>query len=229
MKGIIPDSNTLLSHNDIIELKRRVQTIKSQTSLPPIVTHNVDDSNDDIINHLKKCGLLNHKEDRVKIIYHPAFLNSTSPVIPLDYDQFVRGSHLGVFPSYYEPWGYTPAECMLMGVPSITSNLTGFANFISKRVPDPHSNGLYIVDRRYKSFTEGKSQMANIMWQYCQLNRRQRITLRNKVERLSYILDWRALGKNYAKARNEALKRVFSFEQNVPGFFEKFQQQIRDS
>jgi len=228
MRGIIPDSTKLLSPNDIVEIKRRVQTIRSQTALPPIVTHNIDDSNDEVIKHLKTCNLLNNKDDRVKIIYHPAFLNSTSPVLPLDYDQFVRGSHLGVFASYYEPWGYTPAECMLMGVPSITTNLTGFANFISKRVSDPPSNGLYIVDRRYKSFQESKSQMSNIMWQFCQLNRRQRITLRNKVERLSNLLDWRSLGKSYVKARNEALKRVFNFEQKMPEFFETFQQKLRD-
>jgi len=117
---------------------------------------------------------------------------------------------------------------MLMGVPSITTNLTGFANFISKRVSDPPSNGLYIVDRRYKSFQESKSQMSNIMWQFCQLNRRQRITLRNKVERLSNLLDWRSLGKSYVKARNEALKRVFNFEQKMPEFFETFQQKLRD-
>lgn len=64
-----------------------------------------------------------------------------------------------------------------MGVPSITSNLTGFANFISRRVADPESNGLFIVDRRFKAFAEGKHQMANIMWRYCQLTRRQRIAV----------------------------------------------------
>jgi glycogen(starch) synthase len=111
----------------------------------------------------------------VKVIYHPEFLNAVSPIFPLDYDEFVRGCHLGVFPSYYEPWGYTPAECMLMGVPSITSNLTGFANFMSKRVTNPDEHGVYIVDRRFKSFNEAKSQMASIMWRYSQLSRRQRI------------------------------------------------------
>jgi glycosyltransferase involved in cell wall biosynthesis len=43
----------------------------------------------------------------------------------MDYEEFVRGCHLGVFPSYYEPWGYTPAECTVMGIPSVTTNLSG--------------------------------------------------------------------------------------------------------
>ena len=42
------------------------------------------------------------------MIFHPEFLNSTNPLLGLDYEEFVRGCHLGVFPSYYEPWGYTP-------------------------------------------------------------------------------------------------------------------------
>lgn len=45
-----------------------------------------------------------------QMIFHPEFLSSTSPLLPMDYEEFVRGCHLGVFPSYYEPWGYTPGK-----------------------------------------------------------------------------------------------------------------------
>jgi len=61
-----------------------------------------------------------------QVIFHPEFLSSTNPLFGLDYEDFVRGCHLGVFPSYYEPWGYTPAECTVMGIPSISTNLSGF-------------------------------------------------------------------------------------------------------
>ncbi len=60
-----------------------------------------------------------------QIVFHPEFLSSTNPLFGLDYEDFIRGCHLGVFPSYYEPWGYTPAECTVMGIPSITTNLSG--------------------------------------------------------------------------------------------------------
>lgn len=60
-----------------------------------------------------------------QVVFHPEFLSSTNPLFGLDYEEFVRGCHLGVFPSYYEPWGYTPAECTVMGIPSITTNLSG--------------------------------------------------------------------------------------------------------
>jgi len=222
MQGQIPQVDKLLTTDDMVEIKRRVLAIQSHHTYPPVVTHNMVDSDDDeILNHLRATGMLNQKESKVKIIYHPEFLSATSPIFPLDYHQFIRGCHLGVFPSYYEPWGYTPAECVIMGVPSITSNLTGFANFISRRVADPESSGLFIVDRRFKAFAEGKHQMANIMWRYCQLTRRQRISLRNKVERLSYLLDWNSLGKHYVKARNMALEKVFHLSTAVPEFYEE--------
>ena len=46
----------------------------------------------------------------LQVIFHPEFLTSTNPLFKMDYEEFVRGCHLGVFPSYYEPWGYTPGD-----------------------------------------------------------------------------------------------------------------------
>lgn len=66
------------------------------------------------------------------MVFHPEFLSSTNPLFALDYEEFVRGCHLGVFPSYYEPWGYTPAECTVMGIPSITTNLSGTKHTITR-------------------------------------------------------------------------------------------------
>lgn len=62
----------------------------------------------------EQCRLVNSPEDPVKVIYHPDFLTTVSPLLSMEYIDFVRGCDLGVFPSYYEPWGYTPAECMVV-------------------------------------------------------------------------------------------------------------------
>ena len=56
--------------------------------------------------------------------------------------EFVRGCHMGVFPSYYEPWGYTPAECTVMGIPSVTTNLSGFGCFMEEQVS--YGNIIYL-------------------------------------------------------------------------------------
>lgn len=101
----VMDPAQLLSTEDRILLKRRAYALRRDT-LPPVVTHNmIDDNNDPVLAQIRRVQLFNSPSDRVKIIFHPEFLNTNSPLLPIDYDDFVRGCHLGVFPSYYEPWG----------------------------------------------------------------------------------------------------------------------------
>lgn len=168
----------------------------------------VDGYNDLILSELRRLNLYNSPSDRVKIVFHPEFLSSNNPVLGMEYEDFVRGCHLGVFPSYYEPWGYTPAECTLMGIPSITTNLSGFGSFIEDTVECPSEYGIYIVDRRMKSVEESCNQLAEYMFQFCQKSRRQRINQRNRTERLSDILDWRRMGLEYQKARFCAIQAL---------------------
>ena len=133
----------------------------------------------------------------LQVVFHPEFLNSTNPLFGLDYQDFVRGCHLGVFPSYYEPWGYTPAECTIMGIPSVTTNLSGFGCFMRDQISDPQSYGIYIVDRRDIGLDESIGQLSKYMFDFVRLNRRQRIIQRNRTERLSDMLDWKSLGVYY--------------------------------
>jgi glycogen(starch) synthase len=106
LRGHVPDSADLLSKNDIVRLKRCIFA-QGASILPPITTHNiVNDAVDPIMCALRRCQLFNNHYDRVKVIFHPEFLASTNPLFGLDYQDFVRGCHMGVFPSYYEPWYY---------------------------------------------------------------------------------------------------------------------------
>ncbi|KAH9822382.1 family 3 glycosyltransferase [Melampsora americana] len=219
----VPDASTLMSNEDKILLKRRVFALK-RNSLPPVVTHNMsDDSNDPILNQIRRVQLFNGSSDRVKVIFHPEFLNSNNPILGLDYEEFVRGCHLGVFPSYYEPWGYTPAECTVMGVPSITTNLSGFGCFMDELIENPQEYGIYIVDRRMKSVEDSVNQLTDQMYDFCTKTRRQRINQRNRTERLSDLLDWKSLGLEYSKARQLALRRAYpdSFQAEDEDEFEK--------
>ncbi len=67
---------------------------------------------------------------------------------------------MGVFPSYYEPWGYTPAECTVMGIPSVTTNLSGFGCFMQDQIDDPQTYGIYIVDRLKIGLEESIGMLA---------------------------------------------------------------------
>ncbi|KDQ08558.1 glycosyltransferase family 3 protein [Botryobasidium botryosum FD-172 SS1] len=199
----------LLSEEDRVLLKRRTYALK-RNALPPITTHNMaDDTTDPILNQIRRVQLFNRGSDRVKVVFHPDFLNSNNPILGLDYEEFVRGCHLGVFPSYYEPWGYTPAECTVMGIPSITTNLSGFGSFMQDLIDKPEEEGIYIVDRRMKSLEDSVAELTDNMVDFCTKTRRQRINQRNRVERLSPLLDWKNLGIEYSKARQLALRRAY--------------------
>lgn len=81
-----------------------------------------------------------------------------------------------------------------MGIPSVTTNLSGFGCFMQEHVLDPKSYGIYIVDRRFIGLENSIQQLAQYMLEFSNLNRRQRIIQRNRTERLSDLLDWRNLG-----------------------------------
>ncbi|TID23114.1 gb [Venturia nashicola] len=212
--GELPEEKDLITQQDKIMLRRRLFAMKRH-NLPPIVTHNMkNDAEDPILNQIRRCQLFNHPSDRVKIIFHPEFLNANSPILPMDYDDFVRGTNMGIFPSYYEPWGYTPAECTVMGVPSITTNLSGFGCYMEELIENTHDYGIYIVDRRLKGVDDSVNQLANYMFEYTKKSKRQRINQRNRTERLSDLLDWKRMGMEYVKARQLALRRAY------PGAFD---------
>ncbi|MCJ1363995.1 glycogen synthase isoform 1 [Acarospora aff. strigata] len=226
----LPDDKDLLSSGDRIMLRRRLFAMKRHT-LPPIVTHNMaNDAEDPILNQIRRVQLFNQPSDRVKVVFHPEFLNSANPVLPLDYDDFVRGTHLGVFSSYYEPWGYTPAECTVMGVPSITTNLSGFGCYMEELIENSSDYGIYIVDRRMKGVDDSVNQLTGFMYDFAAKSRRQRINQRNRTERLSDLLDWKRMGMEYVKARQLALRRAYptSFEDEYEdaGFFDGTEQKI---
>ena len=203
----LPEQKDLLTSSDRVMLRRRLFAMKRNT-LPPVVTHNMtNDAEDPVLNQIRRVQLFNHPSDRVKVIFHPEFLNSSNPVLPLDYDDFVRGTHMGVFPSYYEPWGYTPAECTVMGVPSITTNLSGFGCYMEELIENASDYGIYIVDRRTKGVDDSVNQLTSFMFDFASKSKRQRINQRNRTERLSDLLDWKRMGMEYVKARQLALRR----------------------
>jgi len=118
----------------------------------------------------------------------------------MDYNQFVRGCHLGIFPSMYEPWGYTPLECLASGIPSVTSDMAGFGDYVLNEVPNHNEKGLYIIKRRGRDFYETAEDLANMMFEFVKMSRRERISLRYKCEEASLDFDWSKLGKYYDEA-----------------------------
>lgn len=201
----LPNLNDFVDDYWRLRLRRTIQSWKTH-KLPSTVTHLLKQP-DEITNFFDATNLRNHEKDRVKFVYHPDFISPTNPLFGLEYSQFVRGCHMGVFPSYYEPWGYTPLECIVRGIPTITSDLSGFGDFMTQSMKDPEGVGVNVIRRQGKSFDESAEELANSMFKFAAMNRRERIMQRNKVENIAEVFDWTNLRSYYDTAHDLAIKK----------------------
>ena len=209
----IPD-NRLPVLNDYVDdywrlrFRRTLQSWKS-SDLPKVVTHNlVNDTDDPILVFLRSANLLNNPNDKVKIVYHPDFITPTNPLWGIEYDQFVRGCHLGIFPSYYEPWGYTPLESIARGVPAVTSNLSGFGDYVLKTIPNADEKGLFVVDKIHSTFDQSAQQLADFLFDFVKKDKRERVETRYMAEGQAINFDWEQLNQYYEKAYNLSLQHT---------------------
>ncbi len=97
----------------------------------PVITHSLNNPDcDPIISRIHGIGFANDKSSRVKVIYVPCYLNGDDGIFNMSYYDLLVGMDATVFPSYYEPWGYTPLESVAFGVPTVTTSLSGFGQWI---------------------------------------------------------------------------------------------------
>lgn len=193
----LPDLNDFVDEYWKLRYRRTLQTWQTNKA-PLVLTHSlVDEQNDEILNFVAERKLLNAKEDRVKIVYHPDFISSTNPLWGMDYLHFVRGCNLGIFPSYYEPWGYTPLECLACGIPSVTSDLSGFGDYLLRHFPDHHKNGMYVIERGKKTFDFSARQLSEFLYEFLKQDLKERSIQRSTVERNSSAFDWENLIRYY--------------------------------
>lgn len=208
-------------NNDIIPtdllqtIQKRLLAVEKQNQNPPICTHHLHNEDyEPILQELKKVGLQNKKSDRVKIIFYPEFLTGADGLLNLDYYSAISGSHLGIFPSYYEPWGYTPLECAMLGVPTITTDLAGFGRFIkSKRdenCSSENEKGIFILEREKENWDSIKHKLAEILFKYTNLPKHKRIENKIKANELAKLADWNFLVENYIDAHNIAIDKKFN-------------------
>lgn len=206
--GQLPDFQKLIDESYLMRLRRIMQAWRT-SRLPLIVTHDLhDQTHDEVLNQLRKSNLVNNANDPVKIIYHPDFITMADPLFGIDYDQFVRGCHLGLFPSYYEPWGYTPLECLARNIPAVASDLSGFGSYIIRHSPDCQQNGLFVVKRKNTSYDAAAEELTNYLLAFCRLDTRARIALRFHAQELAEEFDWKQLIGHYHRAHAMAIKKI---------------------
>ena len=205
VKGKMPKASVIFRKEFLQECRKKFSSFKKEGN-PPFSAY-ITDENDLIINAFKKNNLLNRHEDKVKVILYPTYLSTTDRLLGLNYEQVIQGSHLGVFPSYYEPWGYTPLEFAANGVMSITTDLAGFGIFIKQHSNQNELPGIMVLERENKTHEDIVKQLYEMLWSIATMSRNDRIPKKAQAKSLASLADWKILIKNYIQAHNMALEK----------------------
>jgi len=174
----------------------------------PLCAFELNYENDMITNHLKKFGLLNEKDDKVKVIFYPTYLSVTDGLLGMDYNEFVIGSSMGFFPSRYEPWGYTPFETAVLRTLSLTTDVAGFGLHLSKITKNKEDLSTRVLRMKDRKRDEVIDDLAKIMEWCVLLGREKRPLEKIKTRELVESFDWKYQIFNYIQAHNLALKKI---------------------
>ncbi len=198
----------LFGEDTLLEVNRKLTRFRKSGN-PALSTHDLyDEEKDDILNALKKNNLLNKEEDKVKVVFYPIYLTGADGLLDLNYYESMQGSHLGIFPSYYEPWGYTPLEAGALGVSSVTTDLAGFGRYIQKK-ENGKEGGIFVIKRHNKNDNEVIEQLSSVMHSFANLSNEERVKNKIRALHLAAHADWNNMIKNYIKAHNLALEKKF--------------------
>ncbi len=192
----------------LTEMKIRVGRFVKKGK-PPVLTHDLYDANDTILKAIISANLKNEESDPVKIIYYPIYLSGADSLLNLNYYEAMQGSHLGIFPSFYEPWGYTPLEAGALGTASVTTDLAGFGRFFCAECAQSDSSGIYVLKRLSKNDDDVVNQLVEVMFNYANFSKEDRIANMLEARRVASMADWKSFISNYIKAHNMAVERVY--------------------
>ena len=144
------------------------------------------------------------RKGKVSVVFVPYYLDGQDPMFGMKYYDLLLGLDVTVFPSYYEPWGYTPLESCAFHVPTITTSLTGFGAWAAKQ---KDQYGVVVIDRTDSNFDVVAEQIADSLLRYDRLCGEDKARARKEAEAVAKKADWKHFFKYYRKAYEIALKK----------------------
>jgi len=197
---------TLFTGELMQELRSKLRRLNRE-GLPPMSTHElVDEDNDEIMKALRAADLTNKKEDRVKVVFYPIYLSGADGLLDTSYYESMQGSHLGVFPSYYEPWGYTPLEAAALGVSSVTTNLAGFGQYICKECQQERIPGIFVLPRLKVPYEEIVNSLTTMLYDFAHFTAKERTDNKIMAQKIASTADWESFVEHYVEAHNKAVE-----------------------
>lgn len=177
----------------------------------PMVTHWLHNmSHDNVLSMLKFLDMQNRKDDNVKLIFLPCYLDGNDGIINISYYDIVLGNDLCIYPSYYEPWGYTPLEAVAFKVPCITTDLAGFGLWANseKGAYCEIEDGVKVVHRTDYNYSEVADAIKDTVAKFSNFNDKQIKAARTKAYNLSKKALWSEFIKYYYQAYDVALRKA---------------------
>ena len=177
----------------------------------PEITHWLHNmSHDNVLGMLKYLDMHNRKDDKVKLIFLPCYLTGNDGVLNLSYYDLVLGNDLCIYPSYYEPWGYTPLEAIAFKVPCITTDLAGFglwANTVKGGYSEIE-DGVKVIHRTDYNYSEVADAIKDTVAQYSNFSAEEVKKCRQNADKLSKKALWKEFIKYYEQAYDMALRKA---------------------
>lgn len=186
----------------------------------PMITHWLHNmSHDNVLNMMKYYDMHNRKDDQVKVIFLPCYLDGKDGIVNMTYYDVVLGNDLCVYPSYYEPWGYTPLEAIAFKVPCITTDLAGFglwANKVFGHVGEL-KDGVKVIHRTDYNYSEVADAIKDTVAEFSSMPQKEIEACRKKAGELSKKALWSEFIKFYDEAYDIALRRAQERQQLPKG------------
>ena len=175
----------------------------------PMITHWLHNmSHDNVLGMMKYNDMWNRKDDNVKLIFIPCYLNGDDGILNMPYYDVIIGTDLSVYPSYYEPWGYTPLESIAFKVPCITTDLAGFglwANTIKGSYSEI-KDGVKTIHRSDYNYSEVADMIKDTVSEFSAMDANSIKKARNAADKLSKKALWSEFIKYYWQAYDYALR-----------------------
>ena len=179
-------------------------------------THLVrDEYQSTILSKVKEAQLFNQKQDKVKVVYCPSYLLGNDGVFDLSYYDLLYGIDLTVFPSYYEPWGYTPFESLCFGVPTITTTLAGFGTWALSHFPNENL-ALKVIRRDDSNYQEVVTGVVSQIEKIARLSPTAYEALWEDAQQIGKAALWNKFFTFYQKAYELTLNKLQSRLANLP-------------
>lgn len=182
----------------------------------PYLTHNLSDAvHDPVMNSIRVQNLGNSDKDSVKVFFVPSYLNGDDGIFNMPYYDLLIGMDLTIFPSYYEPWGYTPLESLAFKVPTITTTLAGFGLWVQEHYNMEHP-GIEVIRREDGNNDSVISSIVNRIKYTAGLSSAEIARSKENAKDVSRIALWDNLIVYYKKAYELALNRVDNRLKDMP-------------